>query len=323
MGWNRAVSISMKFPLKFATVVRVFLCLLFAGGGLCAEEAGHPEKPMLWKIEGKGLEKPSYLFGTIHLGSEVVTTLHPEAQKAFDAADAVYTEVPMDMPSQVAAAPLMMRKDGQTLNDSLGEEISARLEEELKLINPALKSTPFQPLSTWVIGVTLPLLPDQLAGKKALDVTLWVAAEAAGKKTGALETIESQLGIFSDMSEKDQVIMVSETLRLLEEDRAKGRDSMADLRDAYVTGDTDKVEAEMQKGMDQMAAGGHKELVEKFMKRVLTGRDVSIAATIVRILENEPDTVHFFAAGAGHFSSKTSIRSHLEKAGYTISRIGG
>jgi uncharacterized protein YbaP (TraB family) len=26
-----------------------------------------PEESLLWKIEGKGLSKPSYLFGTIHL----------------------------------------------------------------------------------------------------------------------------------------------------------------------------------------------------------------------------------------------------------------
>jgi uncharacterized protein YbaP (TraB family) len=59
------------------------------------------------------------------------------------------------------------------------------------------------------------------------------------------------------------------------------------------------------------------------MKRLLTDRDVTMAATIVEMLAKEPGSVHFFAAGAGHFSSKTSIRSHLETAGYTVTRVGG
>ncbi|MBG7606971.1 MAG: TraB/GumN family protein, partial [Verrucomicrobia bacterium] len=190
----------MKRFLVASTLLKSFTCLLLAGGGLFAQDAKHPEKPLLWKVDGKGLERPSYLFGTIHLGAEEVTTLHPEARKAFESADAVYTEVPMDAASQLAAAPMMMRKDGQALNDALGEEISARLDEELKLINPALDSTAFQPLATWVVGMSLPLLPDQLAGRKALDIVLWEEAAAAGKKTGAIETLASQLAIFTEMA---------------------------------------------------------------------------------------------------------------------------
>jgi uncharacterized protein YbaP (TraB family) len=50
--------------------------VVLLGGQVFGQEVKHPEKPLLWKIEGKGLEKPSYLFGTIHLGAEAVTTLH-------------------------------------------------------------------------------------------------------------------------------------------------------------------------------------------------------------------------------------------------------
>ncbi len=313
----------MRIKSLGAVLLKSFVCLLLAGGSVYAQEAGHPEKPLLWKVEGKGLEKPSYLFGTIHLGAEQVTMLHPEARKAFDAADAVYTEVPMDAATQLAAAPLMLRKDGQTLNESLGEEVSARLDEELKLINPALDSSAFQPLATWLVGMSLPLLPDQLAGKKALDLTLWEKAAAAGKKTAALETMEGQLAMFTEMPEEDQVVMLSETMRMMKEDREKGRNSIEDLTAAYISGDVEKMEAYMQKNMKEMEGGEHEELSKKFMKRLLTDRDVTMAASIAGILEKEPGSVHLFAAGAGHFSSKTSIRSHLEKAGYTVTRIGG
>ncbi|QTN31906.1 TraB/GumN family protein [Akkermansiaceae bacterium] len=311
----------MKRSIRCAAYSLASIALL--GGQGFAQEQKHPLKPLLWKIEGKGLETPSYLFGTIHLGSEQVTTLHPEARKAFDSADALYTEVPFDVASQLAAAPMMMRKDGKTLAESIGKELSDRLDEELKLINPALDSTPFQPMATWLVGMSLPLLPDQMAGKKALDMQLWEQAAEAGKKTGALETLAGQLGIFAELTEKEQVALLSETMRMLKKDRDAGRNSVAELTAAYVSGDVAKVEAEMQRAMRELAESEHRELGERLMKRLIADRDVIMAATIAEILAKEPGSVHFFAAGAGHFCSKTSIRSHLEKAGYTITRIGG
>lgn len=318
----RAVSMAMK-RLRFPAVLAL-ASAVFAGVHAFAQgQPEHPEKPLLWKIEGKGLEKPSYLFGTIHIGDARVTNLHPEARKAFDLSDAVYTEVPMDAASQLAAAPMMMRKDGKSLDEALGKELSARLNEELKLINPALDSTGFQQLATWVVGISLPLLPDQLAGNAPLDKVLWDGAEEAGKKTGAVETLAGQLGIFTGMTEEEQVILLSETIKMLRKDRDEDRDSMAALTSAYLSGDEGKVQAEMDRGMQEIAKSEHREFGEKFMKRLLTDRDVTMAASIAEILGKEPGEVHFFAAGAGHFCSKTSIRSHLEKAGYTVTRIDG
>ena len=318
---NSAILRPMKrFSIHAALFLASFALL---SGTAFSEDVKHPEKPLLWKIEGKALEKPSYLFGTIHLGVEKVTNLHPEARKAFDSSDTVYTEVPMDVATQLAASAMMVRKDGKTLNQSIGKDLAARLDEELKAINPALDSAALQSMSTWVVGLMLPLLPDQLAGREPLDKVLWDEAQENGKKTGALETMASQLGIFAGLTEQEQVVMLSETLRILGKDREEGRNSVDRLTAAYISGEVEAVEAEMDRSMKEMAEGGQKELAEKFMKRVLTDRDVTMSATIVEILGKEPGSVHFFAAGVGHFSSKTSIRSHLEKAGYTVTRIGG
>ncbi len=203
----------MKLPIPNRTLFNLIFIFLLVQVGLAAAEGKHPEKPLLWEIQGKGLEQPSYLFGTIHLGAEEVTTLHPAAKDAFEKADAVYTEVPMDKASQLAAAPLTIRKDGKTLDESVGPELAALINEELKLINPALDSGAFQALSTWVVAISIPLLPDQLAGRVALDKVLWDEAEAAGKSTGALETVVGQLGIFTGMTEDEQIILLSETLK--------------------------------------------------------------------------------------------------------------
>ncbi len=286
------------------------------------EKAKHPAKPLLWKVEGNGLEKPSYLFGTIHLGDPAVTTLHPAARKAFEESEALYTEVPMDVESQMAIVPMIMRKDGKTLDGSIGGELSKRLDEELKIINPALDSTPFQPMATWMAGMTLPLLADQMAGRKALDLVLWEEAANAGKSTAGIETAESQIGIFAEMTEEDQTAMLSESLRMLKKERDEGTDTKKEMLAAYVSGETDQINAVLDKGMAEMKAGPQAVLSEKFMKRLLDDRNVTMAETIAGILKKEPGKSHFFAVGSGHLTTAASIRSHLEVAGYTVIRIG-
>lgn len=87
---------------------------------LAAAELAHPLKPLLWKIEGGGLKKPSYLFGTIHLSMAPVGNLHPAAEKAFATSEVIHTEIPLDATSQMAIVPMIMRKDGKTLDESIG-----------------------------------------------------------------------------------------------------------------------------------------------------------------------------------------------------------
>ncbi len=44
-------------------------------------------------------------------------------------------------------------------------------------------------------------------------------------------------------------------------------------------------------------------------------------AFIVTTLKKQPEAIHFFAAGAAHFCSEISIVTHLQDAGYTVTRI--
>ncbi len=280
-------------------------------------------KPLLWKVEGGDLKKPSYLFGTIHVAKGPGATLHPAVEKAFEEAEAVHTEAPFDAATQAGAVQLVLRHDGKTLADSIGEDLSSRLDEELKRINPALDSRAFQPLKTWYVAIMLPMLPFQLEGGKPLDMKLWDRAEAGGKGTAGMQTPAEQLSGFADFNEREQVILLGETLRLMKKDRDEGKDSTRDLVDAYVSGEVERIEAECDKAIKATTQGPHKELGERLMKRLLTERDVIMAEYIDGVLKESPDKIHFFAAGAAHYTGKTGVRTHLAKKGYTITRIEG
>lgn len=310
-------------PRSFFTSLAAFAMAMtgFIPAVAFSGEAKHPAKPLLWKIEGKGLTKPSYLFGTIHIGSPAVVTLHPSTQKAFDEADVVYTEVTMDADAMLAATHHYLRKDGKTLSASMGKELSARFEEELKHVNPALDAEPFEKMSTWVTAITLMSLPELMTGKPPLDQVLWNNAVKAGKKTGALETAASNAAIFEKIGEEAQLAMLSGTMAYLKKCREEGKDLVRAITDVYLTGDLAAMEVEMGAFFDEMERGDNAEIAKRVRKGLLDDRDANMTVTVLASLEKEPNISHFFAAGAAHFASETGIGARLAKAGYTVTRI--
>jgi uncharacterized protein YbaP (TraB family) len=54
------------------------------------------DNTLLWKISGNGLEKPTYLFGTIHMLCAEDAVLSDNMKKAISACDEVYFEVDLD-----------------------------------------------------------------------------------------------------------------------------------------------------------------------------------------------------------------------------------
>ena len=307
--------------MKFTRFLCLGLLALSPLAAIGAEEKKHPDKPLLWKIEGKGLEEPSWLFGTIHIGEGPIATLHPAAEKAFDGAGAVYTEVPMDLATQIGLAQHFIRKDGKTLGDSIGAELSKQLDAELKVINPALDSTPFQTFKTWTVAVTLPMLEFQTKGNQALDMIIWDRASKADKTTAAIEKPEDQFGIFDDLTEQEQVVFLAESIRSQKEARESGENPTQALVDAYILGDDETILAEMEKQIAEMAKGEHKELGEKLLKRLFDDRNINMAKFIAAKLTAEPDESHFFAVGAGHYIGKDNVGELLTKQGFKITRV--
>jgi uncharacterized protein YbaP (TraB family) len=86
-----------------------------------AQEA-NKNNTLLWKISGNGLERPSYLFGTIHLLCEEDAVLSKNMMKAIKDCDEVYFEVDMDnMFEMISVIGKMKMKGDTTLKDLLSK----------------------------------------------------------------------------------------------------------------------------------------------------------------------------------------------------------
>jgi len=85
------------------------------------------ENALLWKISGKNLSKPSYLYGTIHMICATDFIISDSLKSAFNRADKIYLELDMDDPTMDAKMLRLSVNKGRKLSDIFSKEDYAKL----------------------------------------------------------------------------------------------------------------------------------------------------------------------------------------------------
>ena len=93
-----------------------FLLALVLAASFCFSQS------ILWKVTGKKIKSPSYLYGTIHIQDKRVFAFDNTVTDAFNSCDAFAMEILMDEidPKESQEATLM--KDGKTLKTIMSAE---------------------------------------------------------------------------------------------------------------------------------------------------------------------------------------------------------
>jgi uncharacterized protein len=302
----RSISARQRF-FRGTAVLAFFLASSGARGA-------DSQRPLMWKIEGA---KPSYLFGTIHVPDERVLKLKPCVRAALDGADAVFTELPMDMGTQMKIAMKSMLPEGKTLKDVLPKKLYAKID---KLFSA--KGLPMAMLGRfkiWAIAVQVTLLDHlmELASKQPLDQYIYKQANDAGKQVGGIETTAEQLSVFDSLSQKEQIKMLRDALEERDKYIAKGVDFIKVLIDIYLRGDEKELLKKMTEEYDPSDP-----LDRKMMKLLFTDRNKRMAERIAAKLKASPDKSLFFAIGSGHLPGPEGIVIRLQKAGFKVERVG-
>lgn len=283
-------------------------------GPICAqaEPAAKPaNNPLLWRIE---TTPPSYLFGTIHLPDERVTTLHPAVDRALDEVDAFFAELPLDQ----AFGPGMLRRlalpDRKTLDEVLPEDVYGAVERAFQ--KAGIPFSMMRRLKVWTVAVQLQLIDHMqaFASGKALDQQLYDRAKDDLLDVAGIEDVEEQLEVFDGLDEEQQIEMLRKALQAREEARLQERDPLEELIELYLEGDVEKLATQ---GMDEMDG----ELGEKLADRLIHARNRRMAERIHAHLEEKGDVPAFFAVGAAHFGGPTGILAQLRARGHRITRL--
>lgn len=267
-------------------------------------------RPFMWKIEGK--EKPSYLFGTIHVTDKRVLDMHPASRKAFRNADTLFVEmIPEDAMKQ---AKVMVYQDKKFV-DMVDKETLDRVKAQLSKINEVYgDNVELLNFKIWAWPLLLPNLEAQLKNpnREILDMTLVTKARDADKFCGSLEVAETQLDGFEELTQKEQIAFLKDSLASMEKE-SESKDVEKELVDLYCLGDVKKLsdyfDAESEEG--ELSD----EMTEKVMSAILYRRNKRMAAKIKSVMDANPDKSHFFAAGTAHFVGKKSVQDYLKELG--------
>jgi hypothetical protein len=226
----------------------------------------------------------------------------------------------------VAQSERFLLPEGQVIDEILPKPVLDMLAEEMRAIDPRLDLIPFQRYKPWALLLTIPLVEAQMKHPQciAMDLRIFQSAALAGKKTGGLETIDEQLGLFDGFSAEEQIRMLALQLDHLRACRKQGRSWTGEMVRAYLARDIAAMESASE---DYLEGGGaiaptaaDRALHDRLMADLLTGRNRRMAERIDGLLRKEK-VPHFIAAGALHFSGPEGIVALLQKQGWKVTPL--
>ncbi|WP_422104950.1 TraB/GumN family protein [Winogradskyella sp.] len=262
------------------------------------------EHSTLWKIEGKGLEQPSYLFGTIHITCNV--SLDDDVKKALEETTLIVMELDMDDPSMTSKMMSgMYLSDGETIKDYVSEDDYTAV-DSLFTNHMGMSIALMENVKPFFL--TSMLYPKMLdCPMQSFELELMEVAKEQNESIEGLETIEAQLKVFEDIPLKDQY---ADLVRMAKDNLAYDKANFAKMLEIYDNEDIVSL-LEMMNDESFQTVSGHQEIL-------LENRNKNWISKIEDYAKEQPT---FFGVGAAHLAGENGVISLLRQAGYTVSAV--
>jgi len=276
--------------------------LLLAAGMLVASLAfSQTPHTLLWRISGKKITRPSYLFGTMHVLCAKDAALSDSLKSAIARVDEIYFEINLgDMAGMLNSMKYMRMNDSKRLSDLLKPDEYARVKEYFAKHNSML---PFSLLERFK-----PMLISGLVEEQALDcettdgMELMIMKELHNKPVNGLETVEFQAGLFDSIPYEQQAKDLVNYIDSSEEYKKM----TLELAEVYKQQDLDRIDSLSRKGDPGMS---------NYMDLLLYGRNRKWADKLATLL---PQKSLLIAVGAAHLPGENGVIGLLRKQGYTL-----
>lgn len=262
------------------------------------------ENSLLWKISGKDLKNPSYLFGTIHATCDA--TLDKNTLKALDDTKQLFLEIDMDdkeMPMQ------MMKYIKMNNEEKLSTLLSA---EDFKIVDVFLKENvnmsakmldTFKPFM-----VSAMLLPKLLDCKFAsVESELMRVTKEQNEEVYGLERVEDQMKVFDAIPYQTQA---DELLKTAKKGLEKDKLEFQKIMDSYNNKDIE--------GMLKMMNDSDNKITAENKDVLLNNRNKNWIPVIIKTAKEMPT---FFGVGAGHLAGEEGVINLLRKKGYKVEAV--
>lgn len=287
-----------------AALSRALIALLLMIG-LAAPAAA---APAMWRISDD--DSQVWLFGSVHAFNTRVKWRTSAFNKALKDADLVYFEMPTTVSDDeyfAAMAKLGLNRKGKLLSDYLTKKqqvLLAQVVVALRL-NPAV----IESMRPWFAAMTISGIASEIAGGRARPgVEDSIQREIPNRKERGFDTLETQLRVLADLSDKTQVKMLMETIT---GGGGKASGEPIDLTSSWLGGDVD--------GLFAPAAAAFGKPGSELFNALLTKRNKRWAGQIEKLLDGDEDVM--VIVGAAHFGGSSGLPALLKKRGITVERV--
>ena len=256
------------------------------------------DNSVLWEVSGKGLAKPSYLFGTIHMICSADFNMSEQAKKAFGKTDKLTLEIDMSDPTQMAAMQKMAMGD-KPLSEALTADEYARLDA----IVQKHAGISVQQLDSFSLLTVMSVLSSRSFGcmdLKFYEMEFIEMAKNANKSVSGLETVEDQVNMFA------KAISIKDMLEMME---AADDKTTATMVNDYKQ---QNIQALYNLSTDE------KMMSLDTKKQMLDNRNIKWLEMMPAMMKKESV---FFAVGAAHLPGQNGVIELLRKAGYTVKAV--
>lgn len=285
---------------------------LFAQDAPQKTEATTLEKSLLWEVTGKGLESPSYVYGTIHMIDKKDFFFTDPTKVAMNQADQFAFEIDLEQMNDIGAMmPLMMKafmRGDTSLSDLLTTEEYEMVSKHFQKIGlPLMFVERIKPmfLSAMTGGDMLsPHGADNgQSGMVSYEFEIMDIAKKGEKPISGLETAEFQMSMFDSIPYKVQAQMLIEAIK--SEADPSGNNQMDEMVQMYKDQDIDAMVSMMD---EEGGIGGFEDLL-------LVNRNKKWIPIMEDMMKEK---VTFFAVGAGHLGGEYGVIRLLQNAGYKL-----
>lgn len=276
-----------------------FICILlfFLSNAVFAQEKG-----LLFEISGNNLQKPSYIFGTMHLLCKGDFEMSQEMISKIKSAELLAMEMDLDDPTIGFKMMGKMKMKGDTsLSDLMPE---ARYDSLRSYLKDSLNLPPimFQKTKPFLI---YSLILTKLLPCETLMLENEIMKIGKGKKVVGLETLDFQMSLMDKISYQVQADYLLETLA----DKEKSIKEFKEMTEAYKKRDLEI----LLKSIDE-----EKGMMADFENEMLNKRNSAWIPEIKKLILEKST---FIAVGAGHLGGDKGVLQLLKNEGFTIKMI--
>ncbi|HTJ12749.1 MAG TPA: TraB/GumN family protein [Dinghuibacter sp.] len=254
---------------------------------------------LLWRVQGKSLQKPCYLFGTMHLAIKRAFYFPDSLYIALENADGFAMEVHPDSLTGMIFRHAVEQSQQKMLKDVLSKaemaKLNARVQKELGINADKLTAK-----DAFILKEKLSIPQRREDDMPAfMDAYLYSIARDRDKRIAGLERPEDQEALLSEMEG-------SFDPHTLTDDGGHDKKFTDNLIDVYCQANLPLVDSIMEFGSDSS------ELVSLFKRN--------------RVMQRSMDSLfktgtYFVAVGAAHLGGDSGLISLLRREGYLVSPV--